>query len=446
MFGTSCSKCCCGVGARSGGNEVFERTYTFPAEAFTIGFCGQAYSIPDRFQVWIVLPDETEQLVFDSGEQGQQGRRCKCIEKPYDAKIKVRVDGLVGGQGTVWNFDIDCDCNECKERQPCGGVDENGNPHEPCPEECECIDGTCKSPCSRDDDCGECELCEEGACEEDPECRQCNDDNPCPFPCECVEVSGQPTGTCDCPQRCDDERPCPPACECTKSSDEKAEEGESGYCICDECSEEDPCPDGQVCVNGKCREPCDENDPCPDGQVCVDGVCRDSCNEDDPCPEGQHCCDGVCQDEPCEECTGECGFVWDADFDNGPGIATGAFVAMEGDGCVGEGCPCGIGLAFFGQGVSVANDFLCCAEDCEPSDGFWGLWPPGVRPPLSPVDGTNGGPACDEWQTTWRLIYLRRTSSIVHADSCEVIDMVDGYTITAPCGVECPVFNGGAPP
>ncbi len=43
------------------------------------------------------------------------------------------------------------------------------------------------------------------------------------------------------------------------------------------CGTSDHCPDGQLCVDGRCTAPelCDEGAPCPDGQRCVDGACAE---------------------------------------------------------------------------------------------------------------------------------------------------------------------------
>jgi Cys-rich repeat protein len=79
-----------------------------------------------------------------------------------------------------------------------------------------------------------------------------------------------------------------------------------------ECVEDEDCPEGQVCVDGKCVTPtptptetpeCVEDEDCPEGQVCVDGKCvtpsptptrTPECTEDEDCPEGQVCVDGTC--------------------------------------------------------------------------------------------------------------------------------------------------------
>jgi hypothetical protein len=122
MLGSSCNKCCrCDVEASSGGFQIFDRTYTFPAGQRTLRFCGEAFTIKDRFIVYLITGEEdgeTEEVIFDSGPGGQSGKSCVCFEKPEGARVRVFVDGLVGGTGTAWNFTIQCDgC--CSEDEDC---------------------------------------------------------------------------------------------------------------------------------------------------------------------------------------------------------------------------------------------------------------------------------------------------------------------------------------
>jgi len=290
VLGGECDICCCGVpGQFAGGNEVFEKIYKFPYPEIELQFCGDAFFIPDRFQVWVVDEDDQETSVFDSGPEGQQGKKCICFTKPPGARVKVQVDGLVSGAGTIWNFSIKCSCNVCKNNEPCGeGLD-------PCPEECGCDeeDGVCKQTCERNVDCDECEVCKDNFCEPDPECDYCDDENPCLPPCVCEEDIGSPptdekspagAGKCVCPDTCNDDEDCPDGQVCI-----------DGICR-DTCDTSEDCPDGQVCVDGVCRDPCNDDEDCPDGQICIDGVCQDGCGGNENCPEGQVCVDGVCRD------------------------------------------------------------------------------------------------------------------------------------------------------
>ncbi len=67
----------------------------------------------------------------------------------------------------------------------------------------------------------------------------------------------------------------------------------------DECKDDDDCPPGEVCRNGKCvkEDECKDDEDCPPGQICVDGKCVEGCNDDEDCPSGQVCVDGKCVDE-----------------------------------------------------------------------------------------------------------------------------------------------------
>lgn len=81
-----------------------------------------------------------------------------------------------------------------------------------------------------------------------------------------------------------------------------------------ECTEDDDCPSGQVCVNEECVTAtptvtatpigfCTDNDDCPPGQVCVDNRCvtvtptptpPGFCTDNDDCPPGQVCVNNRC--------------------------------------------------------------------------------------------------------------------------------------------------------
>ncbi len=79
-------------------------------------------------------------------------------------------------------------------------------------------------------------------------------------------------------------------CEC-KDIPAIDEDGEEDWCSCEsfepECFEDADCPEGFVCIDGRCRRededdpddpdepgtPCESDDDCPDGFICVDGVC-----------------------------------------------------------------------------------------------------------------------------------------------------------------------------
>lgn len=64
-----------------------------------------------------------------------------------------------------------------------------------------------------------------------------------------------------------------------------------------QCSASNPCPSGQSCINGACRQPtevCEFAYQCSAGQDCVDGRCRAQCSPSRACPTGQVCTNGYC--------------------------------------------------------------------------------------------------------------------------------------------------------
>jgi hypothetical protein len=89
-----------------------------------------------------------------------------------------------------------------------------------------------------------------------------------------------------------------------------------------ECSEEEACPFGSVCVEGVCEtRSCATSAQCEMEQYCAEGVCNDGCAEDSDCYPGEGCdveaasCEAIaCSDqhrdcgykEFCNTVTGDC--------------------------------------------------------------------------------------------------------------------------------------------
>ncbi len=154
------------------------------------------------------------------------------------------------------------------------------------------------------------------------------------------------------------------------------------------CSEEEECPDGQVCSSGRCVPGCGESPPCTGDQICVDGVCKDpgvgrpTCTHDADCPGAQQVCSqgrcgpGCSDAKPCrgdQVCTdGQCapaaGCDGDAECPEGR-------ICLEG-GCVSGECseetPCP-------DGARCTDQHRCEQEVAECVDG----------------DGDGFGPGCD---------------------------------------------------
>jgi MYXO-CTERM domain-containing protein len=79
-----------------------------------------------------------------------------------------------------------------------------------------------------------------------------------------------------------------------------------------QCTNDDDCPPGEVCVDGSCvvatptATPigfCEDNEDCPDGQVCVNNRCVTPtptatpigyCEDEEDCPDGQVCVNNMC--------------------------------------------------------------------------------------------------------------------------------------------------------
>ena len=79
-------------------------------------------------------------------------------------------------------------------------------------------------------------------------------------------------------------------------------------CVTDECSLDTDCPEGKICMNGKCIDPPPTTPPyilppgldgCPPGQRKVNGVCTDYDGGSKGCPPGQHKENGICVNDDC---------------------------------------------------------------------------------------------------------------------------------------------------
>lgn len=212
-------------------------------------------------------------------------------------------------QGTPCQLDLDCRITE------------------------QCINGMCQeasSDCASDVDCSRGEICEVGACREG--CRDNGD-------CTRDEFCNQGTQTCqligdmeDCqPGLCPDGEQCnlatgecepEPEPEC--SSNEECAEGE--VCISRQCVQPEPecrvdagCEAGEICEGGQCitgcrmDQDCNAGDVCEEltcvpgpecfndndcgtGEICQDETCVDGCRTDGQCPEHQFCDGAVCAD------------------------------------------------------------------------------------------------------------------------------------------------------
>lgn len=111
----------------------------------------------------------------------------------------------------------------------------------------------------------------------------------------------QPTGAC-CGEAC----AILSECECLQGGGEY--QGDDTTC--------DPDPCGETVCSG----PCDEENPCPEGCVCVDGECVavscfGLCGPNSPCGPGCVCCQGTCTPASdvttfCRAFASRCDFQW----------------------------------------------------------------------------------------------------------------------------------------
>jgi MYXO-CTERM domain-containing protein len=122
-----------------------------------------------------------------------------------------------------------------------------------------------------------------------------------------VAVAAAPTPT-PTPQ-CTTDDDCPPGEVCVDGSCVVATPTATPIGFCED---DEDCPDGQVCVNNRCVTPtptatpigyCEDDEDCPDGQVCVNNRCVTPtptatpigyCEDEDDCPEGQVCVNNMC--------------------------------------------------------------------------------------------------------------------------------------------------------
>jgi len=215
--------------------------------------------------------------------------------------------------------DNDCD----------GEIDEEGG-DALCPEdEARCIEGECALPCGPG----------EFPC---PAGKTCVDDFCVGDPCAeviCDECSLCNTGTGECEDVCTG-RTCP----------------DGTVCLCGRCVEDScyalGCEDGEVCVDGECEvDPC-AGVTCGDGEFCRDGDCFGVCTPETECGEGQECRDGECVDAPCagvtcpadERCipeTGECSDACSGVICPAGRICDPATGDCEDDPCLAVTCPSG---------------------------------------------------------------------------------------------------------
>ena len=76
-----------------------------------------------------------------------------------------------------------------------------------------------------------------------------------------------------------------------------------------ECSEEEPCPGFESCVDGTCvAKSCSADSFCGMEAYCDVGECVGGCNSQDDCYPGDSCAEGQCRSGGCRSTALDCGF------------------------------------------------------------------------------------------------------------------------------------------
>lgn len=163
------------------------------------------------------------------------------------------------------------------------------------------------------------------------------------------------------------------------------------------CTDDDVCPAGWQCDNGRCRE-CTANGHCPDGEQCVDGSCVEPCRTDVQCPLFHRCDGGRCVESGCKsdrECVaatrnvgarcreGRCRVPCEGDADCSDPTRFSFLACVEGF-CEYVGCTSSVECraAVFGDDPVPPTILDIACEEGEARSGF-------AVPPPAP------GPLCD---------------------------------------------------
>jgi MYXO-CTERM domain-containing protein len=218
--------------------------------------------------------------------------------------------------------------------------------------------GQCFVPCTTDDECGECQICEGGACagEAGLPCQanvDCADSEYCALgadPClnECLAIPDD---------ACTNDAQCEAGEECVMLPDGSG----LGGCVAIACTTDDECGVCSVCEDGACisqdNMDCETNEDCLPGDYCMvdaDDACVTTCEMLD---------EGACgKDLDCGSAY-ECEFI-EVDDEFG--------VCIEADCMTDEECgPCGTCVIVDGAtaGTCVAEGVVACESSWDCADG-----------------------------------------------------------------------------
>jgi len=244
--------------------------------------------------------------------------------------------------------------------------------------------------CLTKEHCKGCDICDEGTCvDATPNCDDCS-------PTDCFDICDESSGEfvqCLNKDHCGENQTCVgKSCECLPGY----RLNPAGECIvaetcqnqfdcgpCEVCVEGfcQPlvCPEGWICVNGKCEKLCGTNADCVVGDcVTVQGIkvcknCKGSCGDGGECEEGCTCVEKNCVALPPDNtCTdvGQCSL----------GFKCVGGICVEDVGCVG-GCnnvsDCGVGCGCLEENCVDCSQIICntntdCPQGCACNGGNCG--------------------------------------------------------------------------
>lgn len=259
-----------------------------------------------------------------------------------------------------------------------------------CKIQLKCCRGKCGRPCLATNECEAQELCTEGCCKVDGECRTSKD---CGDKEYCNQDTGLCTSGCQTPDDCGTPDPQKPRCrwkctnnqcvedcscrspalDCTairlcptkeqEAKDPLAPCRKPNSPACKPCSGnlECGCKPGEDCLNACTKKECQSDDECkgmPGGATsCYNGRCSTEkvCKKDSDCPGGERCENGFCA----EACNNIC-----VNLQDGPRCGTGCNINGDGSECPSR-MPCTELLPQSGSGPKCKGSSKRCKDDSE---------------------------------------------------------------------------------
>ena len=366
-------------------------------------------------------------LCTDDFCDGEQGCQFVDNQEPCDDNDPCTVGdsckaGACAGTAVSCDCQIDADCQELDDGNPCNGTlicDNAALPYQcivdpatavtclaPEGPDAACLASTCNPDsgqcgtlptnegglCNDGDACTFGDVCLEGQCLGALEL-DCSDGNPC------TKDSCNPSSGCvhsAVPGACDDGNPCTTADQCV---DGQCAAGGFLNCSDNNVCTDDYCDPSEGCVSVVNSAPCNDEDQCTIADSCVDGMCQpgqpvncddanscttDSClpqvgcthsnnnlpcDDNDPCSTSDSCSGGVClgvgfkdcdDDNPCT--TDFCNPMVGCDHTNSTAPCDDDDVCTIGD-------VCALGKCQSGNPFSCDDGNPCTLDTCDPQQG-----------------------------------------------------------------------------